>query len=348
MKEFVKKDLTTTIFVTPLFRLAHHSFFPKQNVLRENKFLSMSTTYFYNNYSSYLKGIFPCRIQKIAINAGFTCPNRDGTIGTGGCTYCNNQTFNPEYCQPNKSITQQINEGIDFFRKKYPDQRYLAYFQAYTNTYGDLESLKRRYEEALQHPLVAGIVIGTRPDCVNAPLLDYLESLNHSKYVMIEYGVESTLDETLLLINRGHSFSIAQKAIYETEKRGIATGVHLILGLPQENKEDILSHADRISHLPITCLKLHQLQLIKGTKMAMQYAQHPEWFHLFSADEYIELLTYFVERLNPQIVIERFISQSPQNLLAVEGWGLKNFEFVAKLEKRMKEKGTIQGKHYRQ
>ncbi len=306
----------------------------------------MSAPAHYNDYSSYLKGIFPCRMQKIAINAGFTCPNRDGSVGIGGCTYCNNQTFNPEYCQPEKTISQQINEGIDFFRKKYPDQRYLAYFQAYTNTYGDLDSLKRHYEEALQHPLVEGIVIGTRPDCVDAPLLDYLESLNRTKYVMIEYGVESTLDKTLLLINRGHSFATAQEAICETARRGIATGVHLILGLPQESVDEILSHADRISELPVTCLKLHQLQLIKGTKMALQYTQHPEWFHLFSADEYIELLTNFVERLNPKIVIERFISQSPKNLLAVEGWGLKNFEFVAKLEKRMREKGTIQGKRY--
>lgn len=297
----------------------------------------------YKDYSTYLKSIFPYRMQKISINAGFSCPNRDGVISIGGCTYCNNQTFNPDYCQPNKSISQQIEEGIDFFRKKYPDQRYLAYFQAFTNTYGDLDTLRKKYEEALRHPLVEGLVIGTRPDCVDEQLLDYLKFLNEKKYIMVEYGVESTLDRTLKLINRGHLFEVAEHAISETAQRGIATGAHLILGLPLESKEEILSHADRISRLPLTCIKLHQLQIIKGTKMAEQYAQNPEWFHLFSADEYIDTVLDFTERLNPDFVIERFISQSPPNLLAVEGWGLKNYEFTAKLEKRMREKNIRQG-----
>ena len=220
----------------------------------------------YKDYSTYLKSIFPYRMQKISINAGFSCPNRDGVISIGGCTYCNNQTFNPDYCQPNKSISQQIEEGIDFFRKKYPDQRYLAYFQAFTNTYGDLDTLRKKYEEALRHPLVEGLVIGTRPDCVDEQLLDYLKFLNEKKYIMVEYGVESTLDRTLKLINRGHPFEAAEHAISETAQRGIATGAHLILGLPLETKEEILSHADRISRLPLTCIKLHQLQIIKGTK----------------------------------------------------------------------------------
>ena len=297
----------------------------------------------YKDYSTYLKGIFPYRMQKISINAGFSCPNRDGVISMGGCTYCNNQTFNPDYCQPNKTISQQIGEGIDFFRKKYPDQRYLAYFQAFTNTYGDLNVLRKKYEEALQHPLVEGLVIGTRPDCVDGELLDYLKSLNEKKYIMVEYGVESTLDRTLKLINRGHLYDVAQKAITETAQRGIATGAHLILGLPMESPEEMLAHADRISQLPLTCIKLHQLQIIKGTKMAEQYLQNPEWFHLFSAKEYIDLVLQFTERLNPDFVIERFISQSPPSLLAVEGWGLKNFEFTAKLEKKMREKNIIQG-----
>lgn len=302
----------------------------------------------YKDYSTYLKSIFPFRMQKISINAGFSCPNRDGVISMGGCTYCNNQTFNPDYCQPNKTISQQIDEGIDFFRKKYPDQRYLAYFQAFTNTYGDLNVLQKKYEEALQHPLVEGLVIGTRPDCVDGELLDYLKSLNEKKYIMVEYGVESTLDRTLKLINRGHLYDVAQKAITETAQRGIATGAHLILGLPMESQEEMLAHADRISQLPLTCIKLHQLQIIKGTKMAEQYLQNPEWFHLFSAEEYIDLVLQFTERLNPDFVIERFISQSPPSLLAVEGWGLKNFEFTAKLEKKMREKNIIQGSLWRQ
>lgn len=297
----------------------------------------------YNDYSSYLSQIFPQRIQKISVNAGFTCPNRDGEIGFGGCTYCNNQTFHPDYCQPHKSITQQLEEGIQFFRKKYTDQRYLAYFQAYTNTYDSLNNLILKYEEALSHPLVSGIVIGTRPDCINEELLNYLSVLSKSKYVMIEYGVESTSDETLKLINRGHDFATAQRAIIATSERGISTGVHLILGLPKESTETILEHAKKISELPVTCIKLHQLQLIKGTKMAQQFEENPEWFHLYSAEEYIELAIDFIERINPQFVVERFISQSPTELLLKPSWGLKNFEFTAKLEKRIKERDTYQG-----
>ena len=230
----------------------------------------METNKRYNDYSTYLSEIFPQRIQKISINAGFTCPNRDGKIGYGGCTYCNNQTFHPDYCQPNKSITQQVNDGINFFRKKYENQRYLAYFQAYTNTYDSIESLISKYEEALSHPLVEGIVIGTRPDCINNQLLDYLENISKTKYVMIEFGIESTNDNTLEFINRGHDFATAKAAITATAQKGIATGAHLILGLPKEDQKIIFDHAKNISTLPLTCIKLHQLQLIKGTKMAQQ------------------------------------------------------------------------------
>jgi radical SAM protein (TIGR01212 family) len=298
----------------------------------------------YKNYSSYLKTIFDEQIQKISINAGFTCPNRDGSAGTGGCTYCNNQTFNPDYCKPEKSITQQLDEGIAFFRKKYPYQRYLSYFQAYTNTYGEINSLKQKYEEALSHPLVAGLVIGTRPDCVNDELLDYLAFLSKYFYIMIEYGVESTSDQTLTLINRGHNYETSVQAITKTAQKGITTGAHLILGLPGEKRETILSHAKNISQLPLTTIKLHQLQLIRGTKMAQQFAEHPEWFHLYTADEYIELAIDFIELLNPGFVIERFVSQSPKELLVAPDWGLKNYEFTAKIEKAIRRRGTFQGR----
>ncbi len=300
----------------------------------------------YSDYASYLKRIFTFKVQKISINAGFSCPNRDGSIGWGGCTFCNNQTFNPAYCQPDKSITQQIDEGIQFFRNKYPDQRYIAYFQAYTNTYGKLDELKRKYEEALNHPSVVGIVIGTRPDCVDTPLLDYLSEINQTKYVMMEYGIESTLDRTLRLINRGHTFDALRKTIEATANKGIATGGHIILGLPQESNEEMLQHADRIAKLPINCIKLHQLQIIKGTVMARQYADYPEWFHNFSAEEYINLAIRFIERLPERITVERFVSQSPKEMLATPGWGLKNFEFTAKLDKRMAELDAWQGKYY--
>lgn len=297
----------------------------------------------YNDYSSYLKNIFPEKVQKISINAGFSCPNRDGKVGVGGCTYCNNQTFNPEYCQPDKSITQQLTEGMDFF-KKYEGQKYLAYFQAYTNTYGDLESLKAKYDEALSCPSVLGIVIGTRPDCVDDSLLDYLGKLSKDHYVMIEYGVESTLDRTLELINRGHNYKTAVDAILKSAERGIDTCAHLILGLPQESRDEILDHATKISKLPLTTIKLHQLQIIRGTKMAQQYRSNPEWFDIYTADEYIDLAIDFTERLNPDFVIERFVSQSPKELRIEPNWGLKNHEFTAKLEKRMTERNSFQGK----
>ena len=239
----------------------------------------------YLNYNQVLKSEFSERVQKISVNAGFTCPNRDGSRGIGGCTYCNNQTFSPEYCTPTKSITQQIEEGVQFFHHKYESQIYLAYFQSYTNTYDAIDKLKAIYEEALQHPKVVGIVVGTRPDCVNDEILDYFAELSKRCYVMIEYGIESTDDRTLEFINRGHDYACAVDAIKATAARGIRTGAHLILGLPGENRQKILSHADRVSELPLTALKLHQLQLVKKTKMAHQFAEHPEWFHLYTADE---------------------------------------------------------------
>lgn len=297
----------------------------------------------YLNYNQVLKSLFAERIQKISIDAGFTCPNRDGSKGTGGCTYCNNQTFSPEYCKPAISITQQIEEGIYFFRK-YESQQYLAYFQSYTNTYDSLDKLKAIYEEALAHPKVVGIVVGTRPDCVSDELLNYFAGLSKKYYVMIEYGIETTKDTTLEFINRGHDFAFSVQAIKATAARGIKTGAHLILGLPFEDRETILSHATKISELPLTAIKLHQLQLVRGTKMAQQFNQHPEWFSMMSSAEYIELVIDFLERLNPAIAVERFVSQSPKSLLISPDWGLKNFEFVDKIEKRLMERDTWQGR----
>ncbi len=308
------------------------------------KFTEMTNRYL--NYNQILKSEFAERVQKISINAGFTCPNRDGSKGIGGCTYCNNQTFSPEYCQSAKTVSQQVEEGIAFFNHKYQAQLYLAYFQSYTNTYDSLENLKAIYEEALSYPNVAGIVVGTRPDCVNDELLGYFASLAKKYYVMIEYGVESTNDETLQFINRGHNYAAAEQAITKTAGLGIRTGAHIILGLPNENREMILSHASTLSSLPLTMLKIHQLQLVKGTKMAQQFEEHPEWFHLYSADEYIDLAIDFLELLNPEIAVERFVSQSPKELLIAPTWGLKNFEFSAKIEKRLKERNTWQGKIY--
>ena len=298
----------------------------------------------YNELSVWFSTIFPFKVQKISLNAGFTCPNRDGSVGYGGCTYCNNQTFNPAYCKTEKTVTQQLEEGKRFFARKYPDMKYLAYFQAYTNTYGELQKLKAKYEEALQVADVLGLVIGTRPDCMPDELLDYLEELNRRTFLIVEYGVESTDNGTLSRINRGHTFEVAEEAIRRTAERGIRVGAHIILGLPGETKEMLVRQAERLSTLPLTTLKLHQLQLIKGTRMAAEYADNPADFHLYTADEYIDLVIDYVEHLRPDIVLERFVSQSPKELLIAPDWGLKNHEFTDKVKKRMRERDSWQGK----
>ena len=300
----------------------------------------------YNELSAYLSAHFPFKVQKISLNAGFTCPNRDGTVGYGGCTYCNNQTFNPAYCKTEKTVTQQLEEGKQFFARKYPDMKYLAYFQAYTNTYGELQELKRKYEEALQVPDVVGIVIGTRPDCMPDELLDYLEELNRRTFLIVEYGVESTDNDTLKRINRGHSFEVAADAIRKTAERNIRVGAHIILGLPGETSEMLIQQAGVLSSLPLTTLKLHQLQLIKGTRMAAEYESRPQDFHLYTADEYIDLVIDYIEHLRPDLVLERFVSQSPKELLIAPDWGLKNHEFTDKVKKRMRERNSFQGKLY--
>lgn len=298
----------------------------------------------YYDFSTFLKKYFTGEVQKISIHAGFTCPNRDGAKGVGGCTYCNNQTFSPEYCKPVLSVRQQLEDGIRFFSRKYPTMRYLAYFQAYTNTYGELERLKAMYEEALAVEGVVGLVIGTRPDCMPDELLDYLEELSRRTFLMVEYGIESANDDTLLRINRGHDFATAADAIRRTHERGILTGGHIILGLPGEGRDELLRQATLLASLPLDMLKLHQLQLIKGTRMAREYEEHPEWFHLYEVDEYIELVIDYVERIPSSVVFERFISQSPRSLLIAPDWGVKNYQFVERLRRRMAERGTWQGR----
>lgn len=301
----------------------------------------------YNDFSTFLQKHFDCKVQKISLNAGFTCPNRDGVKGKGGCTYCNNQTFNPEYCKTEKSVKQQLEEGQLFFARKYPEMKYLAYFQAYTNTYSELEELKQKYEEALSVDGVVGLVIGTRPDCMPDELLEYLQELNKKTFLLVEYGIESTIDATLKRINRGHTYAETVDAVQRTASRGILTGGHVILGLPGETHDDIVDQATRLSQLPLTTLKMHQLQLIRGTRMAHEFEEHPEAFHLYKVDEYIDLVIDYVERIRPDIVLERFVSQSPKELLIAPDWGLKNYEFTERVKKRMRERGAYQGKLYK-
>lgn len=297
----------------------------------------------YNDYGAWMRRQFPFRVQKISIDAGFSCPNRDGHISHGGCTFCDNRTFNPSYCQPSKSITEQITEGKEFFRHKYPDMKYLAYFQAFSNTYATLDTLQRRYEEALSAEDVVGIVIGTRPDCVSDEILNYLESLNQQTFMIVEYGIESVSDDTLRRVNRGHNFECSRRAIIETHNRGILTGAHIILGLPGESAEDNVRQANIISALPIDILKLHQLQIIRGTQLAAEYERQP--FNLYTADEYIDLCRRYIERLRPDMVLERFVSQSPKELLVAPKWGLKNYEFANRFVNYMKRMDSWQGKY---
>jgi len=301
----------------------------------------------YNDYSSYIKKTFKERVQKVSLDTGFTCPNRDGSKGVGGCTYCNNNTFNPYYCKPSKSITQQLDEGISFFAKKYKTQQYLAYFQAYTNTYADIDLVKELYNEAISHPQVIGLVIGTRPDCINEDLINFLSELAKDNFISLEFGVESTLDRTLEIVNRCHTYD-ETKAAYELAKdKGLQLGAHMIIGLPGESREDILNHAKELSKLPINTLKLHQLQVVKHTMMAIQLKEKPEMFSLYTADEYIDLITEFITHLRPDIIIERFISESPAHLLIAPQWnGMKNYAFVDKLDKKLIEKDFWQGKNY--
>lgn len=298
----------------------------------------------FNDFSTYFRKKFSERVQKVSIDAGFTCPNRDGTRGRGGCTYCNNKTFSPTYCNLEKSVSAQVEEGIQFFAKKYSSMKFLAYFQAYTSTYAPLEELKLLYEEALRHPKIVGLVISTRPDAVDSVLLDYLAELSRRVYVMIEFGLESHLDKTLETINRGHSFAESVWALEQTAMRGINNCVHLILGLPGENHNDWLQQARVISQLPVDNLKLHQLQIHRKTLLERQYERNPEKFHMFAVDEYVELIVDYLEVLNPKIVVERFVSQAPDEMLVAPKWGLKNFEFVAKVEKRLAERDTWQGR----
>lgn len=298
----------------------------------------------YRDFTSYLSESFPFKVQKISINAGFTCPNRDGTKGRGGCTYCNNKSFSPDYSPRIKTVSEQLEEGIEFFSHKYTEMKYLAYFQSYTNTYESVEKLIDLYEEALAYPNVVGLVVSTRPDCMPSELLDYFEMISAKHFVLIEYGVESTLNKTLERVNRQHTFEESCETITKTAQRGIAVGAHMILGLPGESRDEILSHATILSALPLTTIKVHQLQIIKGTAMAKEYKLLPESFHIFQLDEYIDLCVDFSELLKPDFYIDRFASQSPKDMLIAPDWGVKNHELTQRIIKRFKERNTFQGR----
>ena len=318
----------------------------------------------YNSFVGYFKRKYGERLQKIVLDAGFTCPNRDGKVGRGGCTYCDNAAFHPSYSTSGKSLHQQLDEGIEFHKVRYrTTEHYLAYFQSFSNTYAPLERLRILYEEALSHPDVVGIVIGTRPDCVDEEKLDYLSDLAHghvlkdwtrtlsgdgirtAPIVIVEYGIESCYDTTLERINRGHDFETACKAARMTAARGIDVGAHFILGLPGETREMMLEACSLINDLPLRSVKFHQLQIVKGTQMEKEYAQTPQDFKRFSLDEYLDFFVEMLERLRPDLFIERFVGEVPPRFVNETPWGLiRNVELLRLLENRLQERDTWQGK----
>lgn len=313
----------------------------------------------YNSFVGYFKRKYGERLQKIVLDAGFTCPNRDGKVGRGGCTYCDNAAFHPSYSTSGKSLHQQLDEGIEFHKVRYrTTEHYLAYFQSYSNTYAPIERLKVLYEEALSHPDVVGIVIGTRPDCVDEEKLDYLASLTHSEYpggrqskpfespvVIVEYGIESCYDSVLSRINRGHDFETARKAVHMTASRGLDVGAHFILGLPGETRQMMLNACALINELPLRSAKFHQLQIVKGTRMEKEFADHPEDFERFTLEEYLDFFTDMLERLRPDLYIERFAGEVPPRFVNETPWGLiRNVELLRLLDTRLEERNTWQGR----
>lgn len=300
----------------------------------------------FHSYNVFLKQQFGGRMQKLTLDAGFTCPNRDGKCGTGGCSYCLNDAFNPQYCHPSKSITSQLTEGMSFHQHRSRNlQGYLAYFQAFSNTYAPLSELQALYEEALRAPNIRGIIIATRPDCIDESILEYLERLSERTYIALEIGIESCHDDTLLSINRGHDVACATHAIERAAAHHIPVGTHLIFGLPGEKPELWLQDLSLINELPIHSLKFHQLQIIKGTRMEQEYKEHPEYFFPLPVDFYTDFLVQYLERLRPEIVIERFASEVPARYLAFSNWGHLRYDVLLQtLEQKLETANTWQGR----
>ncbi|MBN2484874.1 MAG: TIGR01212 family radical SAM protein [Bacteroidales bacterium] len=300
----------------------------------------------FNSASNYFRRTFGGRVQKLAIDAGFTCPNRDGSKSTGGCSFCNNNAFNPSYCSPGKSISRQLSEGIAFHEKRYKSAgSYLAYFQAYSNTYAPVDVLEKLYSEALQVPGVTGLIIGTRPDCLGNEVFDLLENISQKHYLVVETGIESIYNETLNKINRGHTFEESVKAIEECHRRNIKCGGHYIFGLPGESREMMMASAAVLSKLPLHSIKFHQLQIVLNTPMAEEYASNPGNFCLFSLDEYINFIAAYIGNFSPNIIIERLAGETqPRNNLGNK-WELRYDRVLQLIEKKMDELDTWQGKY---
>jgi hypothetical protein len=297
----------------------------------------------YNSFGSYIREKFATTVYKVNVDAGFTCPNRDGTIGTTGCIYCNNDSFRPGSCKPTLSISDQIKNGITHVKKRYKAEKVLVYFQPYTNTYAPVEELERLYKEALIEPSVIGLAIGTRPDTVDNEKILLLEGLAKKYFILIEYGLQSIYDRTLEFINRGHDYNSFLKAIDMTKDRGIYIGAHVIVGFPTESHEEMLFMADEISHMPVDFLKIHQLQVIKDTPLEIMYRENP--FHVFDYDEYLDFVSEFIGMLSPKIVLQRLFATAPDKILIAPRWDKSKQEILRDIEKRLEDRNIYQGKN---
>lgn len=302
----------------------------------------------FNSYTAFLHEKFGARVQKLSINAGFTCPNRDGTVGTGGCIFCDNEAFSPSYTTKDKSVSQQITEGMEFHSKRYKTDKFFAYFQTYSNTYAPIERLKVLYEEALSHKNIVGLVINTRPDCIDEEKLDYLAELSKERYVMIEYGLESCHDKTLKVINRGHNFGTAVETLEKTREKGIPVGAHIVFGLPGETYEDMYKMIDILNRLPIDNVKFHQLQVIKGTKLELLFQIYPKQISGFPTYEsYLSFFIPALERLNPNIRIQRVAGEVRKDTIVYPHWGNLRYDQMLNLfEKELERQNTWQGRLY--
>jgi len=297
----------------------------------------------YNSFGSYIREKFGARVYKVNVDAGFTCPNRDGTIGTTGCIYCNNDSFRPNSCKPTLSVSEQIRNGIIHIRKRYKAEKFLVYFQPYTNTYAHVEELERLYKAALTDPSVVGLAIGTRPDTVDNEKILLLEELAKRNFILIEYGLQSIYDRTLEFINRGHDYNSFLKALAMTKDRGIYSGAHVIVGFPTESKEEMLDMADEISHMSVDFLKIHQLQVIKDTPLEIMYRGNP--FHIFDYGEYLDFVSEFIGRLSPKIVLQRLFATAPDTILIAPRWDKSRQEILRDIEKKLESRDIYQGKN---
>lgn len=295
----------------------------------------------YNSFGTYLKKRFGTNVHKVNIDAGFTCPNRDGTVGIGGCIYCNNDSFRPNSCKPTLSVREQVANGITYLKKRYKAERFIAYFQPYTNTYASTDELERIYRAALEEPTVIGLAIGTRPDCIDEEKLSLLDDLAKDYFILIEYGLQSIYDKTLRYINRGHDYNTFLRALDMTAGRGVEIGAHIIVGFPTETRDEMLAMADEISLLPIRFLKIHQLQVIKDTVLAEIYRREP--FYVFSYSDYLNFLVDFIERLSPEIVLQRLFATAPDDILIAPRWERNKNEILHDLEELLEKKDTRQG-----